>query len=125
MEGQNLFWLSASVLGLGAFGLLWSLKKKRLRTARAWPVRTGRIVSTDVRLEERPDGSHMWMAQATYAFELGGETRTSRLRRTFLLEGRARQWAGRYPAERAVKIHCNPADPGDSAMFDDEQASAQ
>lgn len=125
MEGQNLFWLSASVLGLGTIGLLWSLKKKRLRAARTWPLRAARIVSTDVRLEERPDGSHIWMAQATYTFELGGETRTGSLRQAFLLEGSARQWAGRYPAERAVRIHCNPADPGDSAMFDDEQASMQ
>lgn len=125
MPDQGPFWLSASVLGLGAVLLLWSLKKKRLRTARTWPVRAARIGSTDVRLEARPDGSHMWLAQANYAFELDGETRTGSLRRTFLHESRARQWAGRYPAERAVSIHCNPADPRDSAMFDDEQASVQ
>ncbi len=100
---------------------LWTRQRLRLRRARTWPVSNGTVVSTSVRLEGSGT-EQRYIAEVKYSYESCGTIYFRQIRRHFMLHGRAHAWADKYPSNRSVLVHCNPANPRDAVLFEEEQA---
>jgi hypothetical protein len=127
METQNIFWLTISILFLAGAAALWIRQRVRLKHARSWPSEAGRVESTAIRLQQSSGGtlgstSSSYIATLTYSYAVPGQYYSGELRRSFMLQGRAEKWTGRYISGLPLTIRYNPAHPKDSVLFEDEQA---
>jgi hypothetical protein len=75
-----------------------------------------------MRLEQRGDTQSVYVAEVKYSCQHGGQTYPGKLRRTYLLKGRADKWVALYPQGRPLIIRRNPEDPADIVLFEDEQS---
>jgi hypothetical protein len=62
-----------------------------------------------------------YVASVNYSYAVQGEYYSGVLRHNFVLEGRAEKWTGKFTTGLALQIRCNPANPKDSVLFEDEQ----
>jgi Protein of unknown function (DUF3592) len=103
-----------------ALAILWIRMRIRLKRAHAWPMSTGKVASTAVRLEG--SGTELrYVAEMSYSYMVNGTSYFGHLRRTFMLHGRAHGWASSYSTGRPVIVRYNPANAGDSVLFENEQ----
>jgi hypothetical protein len=126
MDKQNMFWLALSILFLAGAAALWIRKRVRLKHARSWPTEARRVESTAIRLQPSSGGqagttSSSYIANVTYSYTVQEQSYPGTLRRNFMLKGRAEKWTGKFTTGLPLHIRCNPANPKDSVLFEDEQ----
>ena len=124
---QDLVWLAISVTIIGGAIALWLRQRIRLRHARSWPSETGRVESTAIQLKQSSTGpsgvtTSSYVASVQYSYNLRGEYYSGVLRHNFVLESRAQKWTGKFTTSLPLRVRCNPANPNDSVLFEDEQS---
>lgn len=117
-----MFWLAVSSAVLAAVAVVWLRRRVKLHQARRWPIGEGRVDSTVIRLERQSTYQSVFVAEVMYSYAVQGATYSGRLRRTFLLIGRAEKWTGNYASGRSLNIRYNPGKVRDSVVFEREQA---
>jgi hypothetical protein len=122
---ENTIWLAVAIVVLGTAAALWARKRIKLQHARTWPMAVGQVESTSVRLESDVTQQSRYIAEIVYSYTLQGQKYSGRLRRSFMLHGRAHKWIGGYANGRVLSIRYDPANAKDSVLFEDEQAGAQ
>jgi hypothetical protein len=75
-----------------------------------------------VKLESTGNNQSKWIAVVQYSYSVQGAAFTGALRRQFLLKGSAEKWVGKYTTALSLTIRYDPANPRDSALFDDDQS---
>jgi hypothetical protein len=123
MNNQSVILLVISLVVLAIASAGWILQRLKRRRALGWPAAEGQVDSTDVRLEQRGNNQSAYVAEVNYAYTGEGERYSGRLRRTFLLHGKAHKWAGNYAKGRALSIRYNPTNVKDSVLLEREQAA--
>lgn len=118
-----LIWIALSLALLGG-AWMWMRYRIKLRRARSWPSCNGSVVTTVVRLEG-VGTEQRYMAEMNYSYAIEGVSYFGHVRRSFMLHGRAHGWAGIYPTGRRLQVRYNPANAGDSVVFEDEQVEVQ
>ena len=126
MDTQNTIWLAVSILFLAGAAALWIRKRIRLKHARSWPTEAGRVESTAIRLEQTVTGqagttTSSYVATVHYSYTVQGTYYSGTLRHNFVLKSRAEKWTDKFTTGLPLKIRCNPANPKDSVLFEDEQ----
>src|SRR5207302_8318128 len=123
---QDLLWLAISVIFIGGAIALWLRQRIRLKHARSWPTETGRVESTATQLKQSSTGpsgatSSSYVASVQYSYIVSEQYYSGVLRHNFMLKGRAEKWTGKFTTGLSLQIRCNPANPNDSVLFEDEQ----
>jgi hypothetical protein len=128
MEKQNLIWLTLSILFLAGTAALWLRQRIRLKRARSWPTETGRVESTTIELKQSSTGpsgatTSSYVASVQYSYNVRCEYYSGVLRHNFMLESRAKKWTDKFTTGLSLQVRCNPANPKDSVLFEDEQVA--
>jgi hypothetical protein len=84
---SDYLWFAISILGVAAFAIYGIMRQLRLKRARSWPVVSGVVTSTVVRLENRGNNQSIWAAEVLYSYTILETAYSGRSRRTFLLKG--------------------------------------
>jgi len=124
--GQELIWLAISVILIGGAIAFWIRKRIRLKHARSGPTETGRVKSTAIQLKQSATGpsgatTSSYLASVQHSYDVQGQYFSGVLRHNFMLKGRAEKWTDKFTTGLPLQIRCNPADPKDSVLFEDEQ----
>lgn len=122
---QDTIGLVLAIVLIGAVAAFWIRAQLKRKRARTWPATMGQVESTSVRLDTDITQQSRHVAEVVYSYNLQGQTYSGRLRRSFMLKGRAEKWIGRYAKGRALSIRYDPAKTKDSVLFEDEQVGAQ
>ena len=99
-----------SILVLAGMLAFWMLRLAKLRRARRWPVAQGEVQSTEVTLKAGTGqpGSAAYFAEIRYSYRVQGKTYQGRLRKRFLLKGRADRWVSGH-SRQSLPVRYNPA----------------
>ena len=124
MKAQDSLWLIFSIIVLLVFAAVWIFKRLKLRRARTWPKREGRVKETQVRLEGSGTTQARYVAEVSYSYSVQGTGYSGRLRRRFLLHGSAHKWADTYATGRPLIVRYNPKNAKDSVLLENEQTIA-
>ena len=120
LNSDNIVSFAVILLG-AAVAVWWLLNYLKRRRARNWPTAAGHVQSTLVRTEERGENMSKIVAYVSYTYEVLGESHSASFSREFMLDSRARKWAGGYPTGRVLTVRVNPFKPADSIVLEREQ----
>ena len=121
MQGQDAFWSVLSIVVLVVLLTFWLMKRLKIRRSHAWPMETGHVEATDIRLESRGGTQSVFVAAVKYSYVFGGETHFGWLNRNYILRGSAEKWISNYPEGRTLAVRRNPKKPKDSVLNEREQ----
>jgi hypothetical protein len=99
------------------------MKRLKIRRSHNWPTESGRVETTDLRLESRGGTQSVFVAAVKYSYTFEGSTYFGWLRRNYMLRGSAEKWLANFADGRPLHIRRNPKDPSDSILNEHEQAS--
>jgi len=109
-----------TVIGSGVTFWLGKPLREQAVASSGWPATEGKITRS-VLEESRKDGSTMRSADIGYEYQLDGKTLHGS--RVWIGDGYSaspghefRAAVSRYPVGRPVRVHYNPADPGESVL---------
>ena len=125
-DAQGMVWLAVSIIFIGGAIVFWLRQRIRLKHARSWPTESGRVESTAIQLKQSSTGpsgvtTSSYVASVNYSYTVQGEYYSGVLRNNFMLQGRAEAWTSKFTTGLPLQIRCNPANPKDSVLFEDEQ----
>ena len=123
MNGDGALFI-LSLMGVLFMGYLGIRRMQDRHAARKWPTTGGSVMSTTLEIQDRGEQS-VHLATVKYAYTVDGERYTGAFSRSFMLHGRAEKWVARYPAGTGLVIRCNPGNPVESMVFENEQPAGQ
>jgi hypothetical protein len=123
MINANNFFLLLSLLVLGVFFAAWLLRRAKRRRARIWPSEQGQVLSANVVLKSDggQPGSAAYYAQLEYSYTVHGQTYLGRLRRRFILKGRADKWIESFARNGVLTVRYNPQKAQDSVLLESDR----
>jgi hypothetical protein len=126
MINADNFFLLLSLLVLGVFFAAWLLRRAKRRRARTWPSEQGQVLSANVVLKSGggQPGSAAYYAQLEYSYTVQGQTYIGRLRRRFILKGRADKWIESFAGNGVLTVRYNPQKARDSILLESDRTGA-
>jgi hypothetical protein len=116
-------------LGLGVLGavliLLYFRNKQKAKASETWPSTSGRIISTDIRVDEYDDDDDSFKVRyvpvVQYEYQVGEENFEGKRIAfgsdlTFVSRGKAQQFLEKYPQDQEVDVFYNPEKPKESVL---------
>jgi hypothetical protein len=112
-----------SLLVLGVFLARWVAQRVKRRRARNWPVALGDLRSANVVLESAggQPGAAAFYAQLEYSYTIQGQIHFGRLRRRFMLKGRAERWIESFAKNGVLTVRYNPQKVEDSVLLESDR----
>ena len=96
------------------------------RAARAWPIVTGQVDSTKMRIQRTSGTQSIHVGEVFYTYIVNGVRYQGRWRRkTVLWHRNMRNWLNAYPLGGSLSIRYNPVKAKTSTVFLADQRSAQ
>jgi hypothetical protein len=123
---QDQLTFAGSILVLATLMALWLLRRAKLRRARNWPAADGRVVAANVTLKSAGAqlGSAAYFAELKYSYKVQGQTYLGKMRRRFMLKGRAETWVAGYVRNR-LTVRYNPAKVCDSVLLEHDHLPSE
>ena len=115
---------AGSLLVLAILTVMWLLKKAKQRRARNWPSAAAAVESSSVTLVSGggQPGAAAYYAELRYSYEVQGQRYQGRLRRRFILKGRADKWTAEC-AGKPLTVRYNGENPGDSVVLESDRTA--
>jgi len=99
--------------------VVWLLRRAKRRRAQHWPSEAGQVRSTNLVLKSG-GGQAAYYAQLEYSYTVQGQTHFGRLRRRFILEGRANKWIDSFARREVLTVRYNPEKAEDSILLESD-----
>src|SRR3954470_6344208 len=123
---QDQVTLACSILVLAGLAAFYLLRRAKLRRARNWPITDGHVDSSAVTLSSGGEqhGSAAYYAELKYSYRVHGQEYRGRLRRRFILKGRADNWIRSYLSSKGLTVRYNPGKASDSVLLEADHAAS-